>query len=378
MNHVKYPIKKWAEVLTIISGKNQRAVECINGMYPIYGSGGIIGYANEYLCEAGTTVVGRKGTINSPIYVAERFWNVDTAFGIAPGSELNPKFLYYFCKHFNFKALDKSTTIPSLAKRDLLSIKMPVPSICEQEEIIARIEKLFSQLDSAVATLNTIKQQLAVYRQLVLHSVFTSIDSDDYQKLDSIILDGPHNGIYKPKSEYGEGIRILRIDGFYDGKILDDYKWQRLSITLEEIDKYCLKVSDIVINRVNSMSHLGKCALVRVLNETTVFESNMMRLRVDTTRVNPEFLVMYLSSQKGRTELTQHAKQAVNQASINQTDVRNTRIPLPDLPTQHYLVQVLRAKLAVCERIDGTVDATLQQAEALQQSILKQAFEGSL
>ena len=66
------------DVLDIISGKNQKYVEDENGMYPIYGSGGVIGKANEYLCEAGTTIVGRKGTINTPIYVNEKFWNIDT------------------------------------------------------------------------------------------------------------------------------------------------------------------------------------------------------------------------------------------------------------------------------------------------------------
>lgn len=127
-----HPMRKWEDILTIVSGKNQKNVETDNGQYPIYGSGGIIGRANAFLCEAGTTIVGRKGTINSPIYVNERFWNVDTAFGIVPGPELLPKFLYYFCRHFNFKDLDKSTTIPSLAKRDLLAIKMVVPSLPEQ------------------------------------------------------------------------------------------------------------------------------------------------------------------------------------------------------------------------------------------------------
>ena len=120
-------MRKWADVLTIVSGKNQKSVANPNGRYPIYGSGGIMGYADDYLCEAGTTLVGRKGTINNPIVVADRFWNVDTAFGITPGAELNPKYLYYFCRHFHFKALDKSTTLPSLAKRDFLSIEMQVP-----------------------------------------------------------------------------------------------------------------------------------------------------------------------------------------------------------------------------------------------------------
>ena len=75
-------LKKWSDVLTIVSGKNQKLVTDPNGRYPIYGSGGVMGYARSYLCEAGTTIVGRKGTINNPIFVNEPFWNVDTAFGI--------------------------------------------------------------------------------------------------------------------------------------------------------------------------------------------------------------------------------------------------------------------------------------------------------
>lgn len=93
--------KQWKDVLHIISGKNQKAVENPNGNYPIYGSGGIIGYADDYLCEGGTTIVGRKGTINKPIFVNEPFWNIDTAFGIAPGKNLNPWYLYYFCCNYS-------------------------------------------------------------------------------------------------------------------------------------------------------------------------------------------------------------------------------------------------------------------------------------
>ena len=165
-------MRNWIQVVKIISGKNQKFVTNPNGKYPIYGSGGRIGYADDYLCEAGTTIVGRKGMINNPIFVNERFWNVDTAFGICPGSDLNPKFLYYFCCFFDFKALDKSTTIPSLAKSDLLNIEMPVPPLTEQSRIVAHIEGLFSQLDSGVEILKKVKQQLAVYRQAVLKDAF--------------------------------------------------------------------------------------------------------------------------------------------------------------------------------------------------------------
>ncbi len=78
-----WEIKKLGEVVDIINGKNQSQVICDDGKYPIYGSGeNVMGYATDYICEKGTTIIGRKGNISNPIFINERFWNVDTAFGI--------------------------------------------------------------------------------------------------------------------------------------------------------------------------------------------------------------------------------------------------------------------------------------------------------
>ena len=99
------------EVLEIKNGRNQRAVENPNGRYPIYGSGGIMGYSNEFICQADTVIIGRKGNINKPIYVDEPFWNVDTAFGLEAKKDiLLPKYLYYFCLRFDFEKLNKVLT----------------------------------------------------------------------------------------------------------------------------------------------------------------------------------------------------------------------------------------------------------------------------
>ncbi|MES0488441.1 MAG: restriction endonuclease subunit S [Leptospirales bacterium] len=164
---------EFGDVIDVISGKNQKAVENPNGKYPIYGSGGIFGYANQYLCEAGTTVIGRKGTINSPIYVNQKFWNVDTAFGIYPlSNQIQSKYIYYFCVGFNFKKLDKSTTIPSLAKRDILKIITKIPPLPEQRAIVSKIEQLFSELDNAITNFKKAQAQLKVYRQAVLKKAF--------------------------------------------------------------------------------------------------------------------------------------------------------------------------------------------------------------
>ena len=99
---------KFSEVLSIINGRNQKAVENPNGKYPIYGSGGIMGYADDYICKPNTVIIGRKGSINNPIYVETPFWNVDTAFGLESNvDKLFSKYLYYFCLNFDFEKLQE-------------------------------------------------------------------------------------------------------------------------------------------------------------------------------------------------------------------------------------------------------------------------------
>ena len=128
----RFKAKKWKDVLDIFNGKDYKAVQVDQGGYPVYGSGGIIARANDYICPAGTIIIGRKGSINNPILVNEKFWNVDTAFGIVPKEIINISYLYYFCKQYNFNYLNKATTLPSLTKRDLLEIEINIPDLEEQ------------------------------------------------------------------------------------------------------------------------------------------------------------------------------------------------------------------------------------------------------
>ena len=135
--------KRWKEVLTIINGKNQSAVVDANGEYPIYGSGGIMGYANNWLCPENCVIIGRKGNINKPIFVETKFWNVDTAFGLNANIEyLLPKFLFYFCLDYNFERHNKAVTIPSLTKADLLKIDIPLPPKSTQLAIVSELDKI--------------------------------------------------------------------------------------------------------------------------------------------------------------------------------------------------------------------------------------------
>ena len=380
----KYLVKRWSEILSIISGINQKAVVNPAGKYPIYGSGGKIGVADDFLCEAGTTIVGRKGTINNPIFVNERFWNVDTAFGICPGPELNPNFLYYFCCFFDFRALDKSTTIPSLAKSDLLNIEMPVPSLSEQERIVSRIEELFSQLDSGVETLKKVKQQLAVYRQAVLKEAFegtlTGVKPYTVKRLGEYI-EPPRYGTSK-KCSYNaaEGhIQVYRIPNIdHAAGQIEHSDIKYAAFTEQELEGIKLKEGDILIIRSNgSISLVGRAAMVYDVDTNGTFAGYLMRLRIrDIEKMKPKYLLWFLHSHSARIYIEGKAKSTSGVHNINSKEISELPIPLFSPTEQVQIVQTTETRLSICGSIEQTVDTALQQAEAMRKSILKQAFGG--
>jgi Restriction endonuclease S subunits len=198
-----------------------------------------------------------------------------------------------------------------------------------------------------------------------------------WTRLGELFSSSPQNGLYKPAGAYGNGTHIIRIDDFYDGKLIKQSGFKRLELEDNEAEKYKVDDGDIIINRVNSIEYLGKCALVYGLREETVFESNIMKCNI-VENVSKRFYVFYLSSHDGRSRLCSNAKHAVNQASINQKDVANTPVPLPSFAEQIDIVGLIEKHLSQSDALIGEIDLTLSKAEALRQSILNKAFSGQL
>lgn len=293
-----------------------------------------------------------------------------------------PKYIYYRMQIIQFDhSTHKRYWIQQYSK-----IKIAVPPLTEQERIVANIEELFSELDKAVETLRTTKQQLAVYRQAVLKEAFEG-DLTESMRLGTVAL-----GNYIEKPRYGtskkcdytcneKSVGVYRIPNInhVTGQISQlDMKYAEFSNN--ELAQIRLKYGDILIIRSNgSASLVGRAAFVREIDINGTFAGYLMRLRVkNMTSLLPKFLLLFLQSHEARVYIETKAKSTSGVHNINSTEISNLKIPAFGIDDQRKIVATIESRLSVCDSIEQTVDTALQQADALRQSILKEAFERRL
>lgn len=282
-------------------------------------------------------------------------------------------------------------------------LPVPLAPMSEQQRIVSRIEELFSEIDEGERALERVVRLVERYRQSVLKAAVTGeltfgwrdprasgarVEARDDQfgelppgwdwmPLGELIESGPQNGVYLHQSAYGEGSPIVRIDDFQPGWLRPASELRRVRADAETVGRYSLQEADIVVNRVNSPSHLGKCFLASREHAGALFESNMMRFRV-RDRLLPAYLELYLRSEVGRRRLTANCKHAVNQASINQKDVAATPVPLPPVAEQLEIVDRVDRAFSDIAATEATITVSAAGTSALRQSILKAAFSGQL
>lgn len=294
---------RFEDVLEIKNGRNQKAVENPGGQYPIYGSGGIMGYANDYLCDAQTVIIGRKGSINSPIFVEEPFWNVDTAFGLSANRDvLLPRYLYYFCKKFDFERLNKTVTIPSLTKSDLLKIEIDLPSLEKQQDVVDQLVKI-----ERIITLR--KQELEFLDDLI-KSRFVEMFGDP--EINSMnlpvkpmtevceIIDGDRGKNYPTQEEFSDEGYCL----FLNAKNVtsNGFSFENCMFVTKEKDEILrkghLNRGDVVLTTRGTIENLAFYD-ESVPHENVRINSGMVILRMNHEIVSEQFFIEQFKMQLG-------------------------------------------------------------------------------
>lgn len=289
--------------------------------------------------------------------------------------EYYTKYVYYFIQSPDFQALirsiTKATAQPAFNVTRFRELPISVPCYTEQLKTVQKIEESLSQLDSAVETLKKTKQQLEVYRLAVLKEAFDSFDEyTTIRKSTSIVTSGSR-GWAKYYSTTGAAfIRIGNLNHEDVSISFEDLKFVDIPDNAEGI-RSRLEPLDILIS---ITADLGSIGLVpQDINEAYINQHiAMVRLK---NKKQSEFIAWYLRSDLGQKELLKN-KRGAGKLGLGLDDIRDSLIPVVSDETAEAVVAQIEEKLSVCKSIEQTVNQSLQQAEALRQSILKQAFEG--
>ena len=301
---------------------------------------------------------------------------------LEPKKDVTAKYLYYGTQYLTLTLPDKGYArhYQYLEKEDLY-----LPPIPEQERIVAHIEELFSELDAGVETLKKTKAQLDVYRQAVLKEAFEGHLTKSKQVSASVLsefIEKPHYGTSKKCTYENNGYKaVYRIPNINHaiGRISkDDIKYAQFTQT--ELQNIELHNGDLLIIRSNgSINLVGRAAIIYESDTDATFAGYLMRLRInDPSILNPFFLLHYLQSHSARIYIESKAKSTSGVHNINSQEISQLPIPLYKIEDQKKIVAEIESRLSICNNIEQTIDAALEQSKALRHSILKEAFEGKI
>ena len=324
-------------------------------------------------------------------------------------------YLFYFLqgKYALLNTKKKGTGTPHLNPDLLKRQKIYVPSLNEQQRIVSRIEELFSELEKGVETLQTIKQQLAVYRQAVLKEAFEGkftlswrkkhtqeIPQSDFENIkrqNEIFKDtsGDENEISLVLPEEWIKIRLgevfevqvgatpsRRIPEYWNGNInwvsSGEVHFNSIYKTNEQITEDGLAHASTSIHPIGTvmlaMIGEGKTrGQAAILNSEASHNQNTAAILVSKTPCSPKYIYYFLQM---NYDNTRRVGSGNNQKALNKERVRALRFPFTSFAEQNKVVAEIESRLSVCDSIEHTVDTALAQAKAMRQSILKKAFEG--
>lgn len=285
-----------------------------------------------------------------------------------------PKYIYYKLQTIHVDhSTHKRYWIQQFSK-----IKVKIPSLQEQERIVSKIEESLSALDNAVETLNKTKEQLAVYRQAVLKKEFSGDWSfDKAENLCEFIT----KGTTPKKSEMFSGngeIPFIKVYNLtFDNSL--DFTIDPTYVSKETHEGFLVRSKvlpgDVLMNIVGPP--MGKVSIVPDKYPEWNINQAIARFRCKEKLLN-KFLAYYLGFAETVEKMMKQSKATAGQFNLTLEICRNIMIPVPDYETQEKIVYEIETKMSVCEEIERTVDEALQQAKAMRQSILKEAFEGRL
>lgn len=357
-----------SDLATIKYGKNQKKVLSDSGTVPIFGTGGLMGFATTSLYDKPSVLIGRKGTIGKVKYVEQPFWTVDTLFYTIINTDLViPKYLFYVMSLIDLNNYNEGTTIPSLRTETLNRLEFDIPDLEEQRKILSCL----NPIDEKIALNNAINNNLEQQMQALFNEYLSSNKFCDLTTVKDVVLSANTgaDAIQKaPIVDYDTGIRCIRVGDMTNNRSFHD--WGFTKVTDDVFKRYQLHKDDIVVTRTASLG------LNTIISEDlpAVYNNGLIRLTVNTSNVLP----LYLFRQFQTEDFSNYIACIESETSVRPNMKINYLLKyefiLPPITKQNEIIALLTPML----NQQNNLIVENKHLEALRDTLLPKLMSGEL
>lgn len=388
-------IPKLKHLARIRNGRDYKIVEVESGGYPVIGSGGEFARANDFLYDGESVLLGRKGTIDKPLYINGPFWTVDTMFYTELSHRVVGRFLYYYATCFQFGQYSTNTALPSMAQEDLANIYMAAPGPSEQAHIAAFLDHETARIDALVEEQQRLIELLKEKRQAVIsHAVTKGLDPAVPMKdsgvewlgevpahwdvvriknVSSFLTSGPR-GWSDFINDEGEDIFLQSGDLDNHLNILFDKAKRITTPQGAEGVRTRLQNNDVVVCITGA--NTGRVAVINEVKERAYVNQHLGLIRPHASLCCSRFLGYSLASIGGQTYF--NVEQYGLKEGLSLTNLAEAPTTLPSLTEQSEIAQQIDTQLNHLDGLSTDAEVAIKLLQERRSALISAAVTGKI
>jgi type I restriction enzyme S subunit len=359
--------KYFEELFNIGNGRDYKHLD--KGDIPVYGSGGYMLSVNDYLFDGESVCIGRKGTIDRPIFLTGKFWTVDTLFYTYSFKDCIPKYIYYVFQNINWLKHNEAGGVPSLSKTNIYKIETLIPQPNEQQKIASCL----SSLDEVIAAHSQKLELLKEHKKGLMQNLFPQ----EGEKVPKYRFPEFGKDGYWVKKTLGEmtikvGSGVTPLGGEVNYKktgrpfvrsqniswgvfLLNDIAFIDEATHQNSINTE-IELEDVLLNITGAS--IGRSAVANELVSGGNVNQHVCIIRTIRDILNPFFVNQFLMSDLGQKQIDSF-QAGGNRQGLNFAQIRSFIIPIP--PKQKE-----QKKIACCIiALDELISAQTEKIEQL-------------
>lgn len=355
---VNWEVKKLGEIIKLGNGRDYKHLD--KGNIPVYGTGGIITYVNDFLFEGKTVGIGRKGSIDKPVLLEGKFWTVDTLFYIKEFYNADVDYVYGLFQSINWLQYNEATGLPSLSQANITNIKFPLPPLPEQQ----KIAEVLSTWDKAIQDTDTIIKKLEERNKALAFSLLRGkLVSKESKKISlSQFLTFSPRELQKPKENYlALGIRSHGKGVFHKPDSNPN------AIAMDKL--YEVKENDFIVNITFAWEHA--VAIISKEDEGGLVSHRFPTYVIDKKIVSVQYFRHVILQPFFKQMLDNISPGGAGRNRVlSKKDLLKLKISIPTLKEQDNIAKILNTANQEVKQYQNKLETLKQQKKGLMQQLL--------